>query len=253
MGKGKLSEKQLHNAAEAIKISKYAVAFTGAGISVESGIPPFRGENGLWNKYDPEVLNVSYFYQHPEESWKVIKEIFYEHFGKAEPNEAHKVLSQLEQRDIIKFIITQNIDNLHHKAGSKRIAEFHGNSRKLICIECGKIYSVTEEIIAHIPPRCECRGILKPDFIFFGEGIPKEAFEKSRQAAEMVDVMILIGTTGEVYPASMLPRMAAERGAYIIEINPTESLYTDSITDIFLKEKAATAMQAVIETIDNIT
>lgn len=234
---------QIELAAGVIGNAEYCTAFTGAGISVESGIPPFRGEKGIWNQYDPIVLDLAFFHHNPEESWLVIKEIFYDFFGKAAPNKAHYVLAELEQQGLLKSIITQNIDNLHYEAGSRDVIEYHGNSRKLICTRCGEITDATEEVLAEIPPRCSCGGIQKPDFVFFGEGIPVDAVERSREAVLNSDCMILIGTTGEIYPAALLPREASRRGATIIEINPSPSLYTDEITDIFIKSEAVGAAE----------
>jgi NAD-dependent deacetylase len=232
-------------AAETIRASAHCTGFTGAGISVESGIPPFRGENGLWSKYDPSVLDLSYFHRNPEESWRVIKEIFYSFFGKAEPNEAHTLLAEMEKQNLLKALITQNIDNLHHKAGSRDVIEYHGSSRRLVCTACGTSVEPTEEILSEKLPHCECGGIYKPDFIFFGESIPAEALSRSQREAQQSDCMILIGTTGEVYPAALVPQMASQNGATIIEINPSPSLYTNKITDIFLRAKAVEAAKAL--------
>ncbi len=236
---------QVQIASEAIKASTHCTGFTGAGISVESGIPPFRGENGIWNKYDPMVLDLSYFHRNPEESWKVIKEIFYSFFGKATPNAAHFLLAEMEQHNLLQAVITQNIDNLHHKAGSTNVIEYHGNSRRLVCTSCGKQAEPSAEVLAGTPPRCDCGGVFKPDFIFFGESIPADALSRSQQEADHSDCMVLIGTTGEVYPAAMIPQMASQRGATIIEINPSPSLYTDSITDIFIQAGAVEAGEAL--------
>ena len=127
----------LKKAAQAIVKSRQIIALTGAGISVESGVPPFRGPEGLWSSYDPKYLELSYFHQHPEKCWRILKSIFYEHFAKAEPKDAHRELALLEKRGWLKAVITQNIDNLHQLAGSTEIIEFHGNTRDLICISCG--------------------------------------------------------------------------------------------------------------------
>ncbi len=230
-------------AAELLKNSRYTTAFTGAGISVESGIPPFRGETGLWSKYNPIVLDINYFHSHPKESWNVIKEIFYDFFGKAKPNDAHYVLARMEKAGLLKNIITQNIDNLHQEAGSKEVYEFHGNSRDLICTKCGKRYTVEQVNFEKLPLTCEdCGGLVKPDFIFFGEGIPPLAYQKSLEAAEKADVFLVIGTTGEIMPASQIPVMAKNNGAKIIEVNVEPSNYTNGITDIFLKGKATEVM-----------
>jgi len=234
---------KLNQAVEWIKNSSHTTAFTGAGVSVESGIPPFRGENGLWSKFDPVFLDSRYFYNYPEKSWKLIKEIFYDFFGKARPNDAHYALVELEIKGLLNVIITQNIDNLHQQAGSKRVVEFHGTSRRLVCTNCGRQFEATEEILEILPPKCiNCSGILKPDFVFFGEPIPELASSHSFKEAEIADVFILIGTTGEIQPASTIPVIAKNNGARIIEINIEASNYTNSITDIFLQGKATEIM-----------
>ena len=231
-------------AADLLKQSNYTTAFTGAGISVESGIPPFRGATGLWSKYDPVVLDIGYFHSNPFESWRVIKEIFYDFFGKAKPNRAHKVLALMEQKGLLKNIITQNIDNLHQEAGSREVYEFHGNSRELVCTKCGKKFVMQDIDFEKLPVTCDvCGGLVKPDFIFFGEGIPQEAYRKSLEAAEKADVFLVIGTTGEIMPASQIPVIAKNNGAKIIEINIEPSNYTFQITDIFLKGKATEIME----------
>jgi NAD-dependent deacetylase len=232
-------ENLIEEAAKLIKKSNYTIAFTGAGISVESGIPPFRGETGLWNKYNPEVLDLNYFHTNPETSWQFIREIFYDFFTDTKPNPAHFVLAEMESRGILKSIITQNIDNLHQEAGSKPVHEFHGNSKTLICLKCGEKYRASEFDFKNIPPKCTNDGeVLKPDFIFFGEGIPQDAYINSFAEAEKADVCLVIGSTGEVMPASLVPQTAKQTGAVIIEINPEETTYTRQITDIHLKGKA---------------
>lgn len=233
-------------AAELIKNSKHTTVFTGAGVSVESGVPPFRGEEGLWNDYDPIILDLKNFYKNPEESWITIKKIFYDYFGKAEPNKAHQVIARLEKDGYVKAVITQNIDNLHQQAGSKNVFEFHGNSRHLVCIECGEEYPVTDELLAELPPKCKkCGEVLKPDFVFFGEAIPEREEKLSFEEAEKADLFIVIGTTGEVQPASLIPVVARSKGAKIMEINIKKSNFTDDITDLFIEEKASLAMEKI--------
>ncbi|BAX82041.1 SIR2 family NAD-dependent protein deacylase [Labilibaculum antarcticum] len=230
----------IQKAAELIRNSKAMIAFTGAGVSVESGIPPFRGTNGLWSRYDPQCLDLDFFHSHPKESWTAIKTIFYDFFGNAKFNEAHRVLADFEAKGILKTLVTQNIDNLHQMAGSKNVLEFHGNSQKLICPQCKKMYVPEEINLDVLPPLCVNDGfILKPDFVFFGEGIPEEAYRRSILAARKADVVLIIGTTGEVMPASMIPSEAKRAGATIIEINTEPSNYTNRITDIFLEGKAS--------------
>ena len=237
-------------AADLILNANHVTAFTGAGISVESGIPPFRGENGLWSKYDPSFLEISFFHHHPKQSWKLIKEIFYDFFGKAEPNKAHFALAELEKLGLVKAVITQNIDNLHQEAGSKTVYEFHGNSQRLVCTKCGTYFDVKEIDFSAEIPRCKnCGGILKPDFIFFGEAIPEPARSRSFEEAETADIFLVIGTTGEIMPASLIPTEAKRNGAKIIEINTEPSNYTRSITDVFLKGKATEKMQELLNEI----
>ena len=236
----------IKEAADLLRNSRYTTAFSGAGISVESGIPPFRGATGLWSKYDPIVLDIDYFHENSLESWQVIKEIFYDFFGKARPNMAHQVLAAMEREGMLKNIITQNIDNLHQRAGSREVYEFHGNSRELVCTKCGKRYTVEEVDLENLPVSCtECGGLIKPNFIFFGEGIPPLAYQKSVEAAQKADVFLVIGTTGEIMPASQLPHLAKSSGAKIIEVNIEPSNYTHSITDIFLQGKATEMMKAL--------
>ena len=246
-----MTENDYDSAINLIKNSKYLTAFTGAGISVESGIPPFRGKDGLWSKFDPALLELSYFYAHPVETWKLLKKIFYGSYANAEPNEAHRVLAYLEQRGLLKWIITQNIDNLHYKAGNRNITEYHGTLRTLTCIKCGRVYNADDSIISQDPPKCSCGGILKPDIIFFGEPIPEKALIDSERVTSQTDVMLVIGTTGEIYPASMVPHMAKSRGAKIIEINVEPSNYTNSITDIFLKGKASEVLKRLKDMLNN--
>jgi NAD-dependent deacetylase len=239
-------------AADIIRSAKRCVAFTGAGISVESGIPPFRGENGLWDKYDPETFDIRYFYTHTKESWKVIREIFYDLFGKIVPNAAHYALAELESKGLLSSVITQNVDNLHYDAGSKTVHEFHGSLKRLVCLDCKVGYGIFEIDLTQLPPQCnKCGGVLKPDVIFFGEAIPEPARTDSFNETRRADCFILIGTTGSVAPANMIPSAAKANGAKIIEINPFVSEYTHTVTDVFLNEKATIAMKKLMEAINS--
>ena len=242
-----LLNKNIKKAVDLIQKSKRTTAFTGAGISVESGIPPFRGENGLWNKFNPEFLDINYFYDYPEKSWELIKQIFYDFFGKAKPNDAHKALGKLEQMGLLQSIITQNIDGLHQQGGSNEVNEFHGNLRNLICTKCSKIHKAEDTNLDKLPPKCNyCGSLLKPDFVFFGEQIPEPAQSNSFAEINKADIFLLIGTTGEIMPASMIPFEAAKNGKTIIEINIEQSNYTNSITKIFLQGKATEIMNKVM-------
>ena len=225
--------------ADLIKKSKYAIGFTGAGISVESGIPPFTGVGGLWNKYDPKFIELSFFYSNPKRSWEEMRKIFFNSMGTAQPNKAHQVLANLEKQGIIKGIITQNIDGLHQAAGSTNVVEFHGTINTLACIDCNSRYKTSEIDISKDIPRCpSCNGILKPDFVFYGEGINKNNYDKASNMAVKADLVIIVGTAGQVMPACYLPFTSQKYGAKIIEINTLESSYTDQITDYFFQTKA---------------
>jgi NAD-dependent deacetylase len=230
-------------AAKIIKKAKRVAAFTGAGISVESGIPPFRGSGGLWNRYDPAILEIGHFKRNPKASWTLLKEVFYDGFAEATPNAAHQALAAMEKAHHLETIITQNIDNLHQRAGSRKVYEFHGTLRTLICLGCSKEYSAAEVDLNFLPPECRlCGGLLKPDVVLFGEPIPEPANSQSFFEAEIADVLLVIGTSGEVAPASMIPYIAKGHDATIIEINVKETQFTNQLTDVFLKATATEAM-----------
>jgi len=231
--------KNIKEARKLIRNALHLVAFTGAGISAESGIPTFRGKGGIWDKYDPIILEIDYFKQHPDQAWPLIKDMFYNVIDKAKPNVAHQVLADWESKGLLKAVITQNIDNLHQKAGNKKVIEFHGNTRDLICLDCQKITPVKEADMQQNPVTCpHCGGVLKPDFVFFGEPIPPNAYTSSLEHTNQADIYLIIGTTGIIMPASLIPYEAKKKGVKIIEINVTPSNYTSTITDIFLQGKA---------------
>lgn len=236
----------INQAVTLLKAAKHAVAFTGAGISVESGIPTFRGDNGFWSRYDPMTLDIDYFKKHPLQSWKVIKEIFYDFFEQSLPNDAHLSLAKMEQQGILKRVITQNIDNLHQEAGSHDVVEFHGNSHVLVCMDCLHRYQPAEIDLNKLPVRCSpCGGLLKPNFVFFGEDIPRQALLDSMEEARHCDVILVVGTSGEVLPASQVPLLAKQSGATVIEINTQETLYTQEISDVFLEGKASVILREI--------
>ncbi|MCX8057979.1 MAG: RNA polymerase subunit sigma [Spirochaetes bacterium] len=240
-------EKNFYNiVGQKIKDSKYCIIFTGAGISVESGIPPFRGKDGIWNKYDPEFLYIDNYLNNPFSCWKVIKEIFYDYFSNIKPNKAHIVIGNLYKKGFVKTVITQNIDNLHQEGGCENVIEFHGNLNKFICLKCNKTFNIENISIEEKPPFCNyCKFPLKPDIIFFGEAIKEDAIKKSIDEINKADLLIIIGTSGEVAPANNLPFIAKRNNCFIVEINIVESIFTKTIVDIFLKEKASIAMEKI--------
>ena len=224
------------------------MAFTGAGISVESGIPPFRGADGLWSKVDPSFIEIETFQRRPEECWKKIRELFYNHWGRATPNAAHIRIAEMLNKGFLAGVVTQNIDCLHQRAGApgSKVHEFHGTLDSLVCMKCSSVYSPDDSLLEQILPSCpKCGGILKPDFVFFGEGIPEKAFRDSFRLAEECAWCLIIGTSGEVMPACEVPRTARRHGSKIIEINPVPTAFTHSITDIFLRGKATEIMDSL--------
>jgi NAD-dependent deacetylase len=235
----------LQQAAQWIKTSAYTVAFTGAGISVESGIAPFTGAGGLWNQYDPKFIEINFFLSDPTRSWQEMKKIFFTDMHEASPNMAHTVLGKMEQHGLLQGVITQNIDGLHQRGGSKNVQEFHGTIQTLSCLNCGRKYRLEDINLDSVPPTCLCGGILKPDFVFYGEGMPPRAYEKSAEMAQNAQVMIVVGTAGQVMPACSLPLVAKDNGCKIIEVNPRESAYTGRITDLYFSQPATQFFEAL--------
>lgn len=234
--------------AKEIKKSKRTVALTGAGISVESGIPPFRGKDGLWEKYDPdEYAHVLAFKRNPERVWIMLKEMI-DKIRVAKPNLAHVALAELEELGHLKGVITGNVDFLHQAAGSKNVIELHGNNRSLICMECGKRYPV-ERYLEEMPPRCKCGYALRPDVVLFGESIPHHALFGSYELARGCDLMMVIGTSAVVSPMSHMPVIAKENGANVMEINLEETFLTGSISNWIIKGKAGDILPKILRAV----
>lgn len=233
-------------AAALIRKARYAVAFTGAGISVESGILPFRGENGLWNKVDPIFLDIGYFRKMPLQSWTKIKEFFYDALRDVKPNSAHRVLAKMEKRSFIESVITQNIDHLHQEAGSRNVVELHGTYKQLVCTGCGTEFDMSFADLNFLPPTCFiCKRVLKPEMVFFNEPIPETAKKRAFAEAEKCDLLLIIGTNAEVLPAADIPAVAKKSGAKIVEINIEETHFTREITDVFIQGTATAAMREI--------
>jgi len=230
-----------------LKQAQRVAVLTGAGISAESGVPTFRGEEGLWKKFRPEELaNFDAFIRNPKLVWewytyrkKIISEV--------EPNAAHYALVQLEEKYENFHLITQNVDNLHRLAGSKRICELHGNIMRNRCVDCNKyideIHFNQEEL-----PRCECGGLIRPDVVWYGENLPQQVLMDSFTAANSSDVFFSIGTSAVVQPAASLPLEAKNAGAFVVEIN-IEPTVISHLIDESLLGKAADIMPKIIEKI----
>ncbi|BDQ34079.1 SIR2 family NAD-dependent protein deacylase [Pseudodesulfovibrio portus] len=247
-----MSNHALENAAHALREARCAMAFTGAGISVESGVPPFRGPGGVWSKYDSGKFEKSYFRRHPDEVWPLLKEIFFDNFGRARPNPAHIALAELEGAGKLAGIVTQNIDGLHQAAGSGVVHEYHGSTRRMQCMTCRRFFDSADIPLETLPPPCpDCGGLLKPDFVFFGEGIPSNVHHAATELAKQAEVCLIIGTGGTVQPAGRIPYVVKSHGGILIEINLYDTEYSYRTSDYFLQGKAGwmtpMLVQAVLE------
>jgi NAD-dependent deacetylase len=242
----------IREAATIIKRSRYVTALTGAGVSVESGIRPFRGPGGLWTeKGEPPMDGYKKFEADPRGYWEEMlsparRSRFGDSFAEAKPNQGHFALAELEAMNILKSLVTQNIDNLHIEAGSKRVFEIHGNRLKLRCIDCNVRFQKAGFDLSTLPPHCpECGGIIKDDVVMFGEPIPRDVLDACQIEAERSDCMIVAGTSAVVYPAAGLPLIVKERGGKIIEVNPLQSELS-RISDVVVRAPAGETLPVLI-------
>jgi NAD-dependent deacetylase len=208
----------LTQAAGLISRSGGAVALTGAGVSTESGIPDFRSRNGLWSRFDPlEYGTLGAFRRDPVRVWTMLAELLA--IVDARPNAGHMAMAALEQLGWLHGIITQNIDGLHQKAGSRTVVEFHGSLATFSCPSCGRGFLLDKVLARPLPPRCGCGAVLKPDVVFFDESIPPQALHQTEQLLARTEVLIVAGTSCQVAPASAIPRRFRQKGGAVIEIN----------------------------------
>ena len=214
-----MSQDLFDKAAALLKKARKGVALTGAGVSTESGIPDFRGKDGLWSRYDPhEYGTMGAFQAEPAKVWRMLACLLL--VVDAVPNEGHRGLALLEQRGMLEGIITQNIDGLHQKGGSKNVVEFHGSLATFSCLSCGEKYVLDYVKKNSLPPQCVlCQAILKPDIIFFDENIPEKVLAWTEQMLSSAALLLVAGTSCQVQPAARIPFMIFGRGAKIIEIN----------------------------------
>lgn len=243
----------IHQAARNLASSTNTVALTGAGISVESGIPPFRGPGGLWEKIDPmEFAHIDAFLKDPAKVWNVLVKEMKGMLDQAKPNDAHKGLARLEEMEILKTIITQNVDGLHQMAGSTDVIEFHGNFAWLCCLDCQNKRATVNTDLTEIPPRCRCGGIYKPDCVFFGEMIPHRHLLRSEQVAANCDIILVVGTSATVQPAALVPIIAKQAGASVIEINRQRTVLSQRISDYMLMGNAGQIMTALVSQVEQL-
>ena len=238
-------------AAKDIAAARHIVALTGAGISVESGIPPFRGPGGLWEKIDPmEYAHIDAFTQNPAKVWRVLIADMKATLEQARPNDAHKGLVRLETMGKLQTIITQNVDGLHQQAGSRDVIEFHGNFAWLRCLDCGRRVETTRLNLSQIPPLCTCGGIYRPECIFFGEMIPPDFLSRSRRISSRCDLMLVVGTSATVQPAALMPMVAKQAGARVVEINYEPTPLTGRVADYTLLGKASETINGILAALD---
>ncbi|MFW5928130.1 MAG: SIR2 family NAD-dependent protein deacylase [Thermoplasmatota archaeon] len=240
---------QIDKVCSMIENSDNITVLTGAGMAVESGVAPFRGENGLWEDYDPaKYAHIRSYRRDPERSWELFK-LQIEETSQAEPHEGYFSLVDLEE-DGLKSVITQNIDGLHQKAGSDNVIELHGTLSKLVCEYCDNEYDTSEflDVINDGEiPKCDCGDILRPDVVLFGEQLDPTDVDSAITDAQESDLVLVIGTSSIVQPAASLPRMAKNHGAEVVEINLKETPITDDVTDIFLQGKAGEVLPEITE------
>lgn len=228
-----------------LKNSKRLVFFTGAGISAESGIPTFRGKDGIWNKFKPEELaNFNAFMRNPQMVWE-----WYNHrkriIHESKPNAAHTTIAEMQNYFEDVTVVTQNIDNLHRRAGSKKIFELHGNIERNFCVDCKKFHNEELDFSKGVP-KCECGGLIRPDVVWFGEYLPENQFNGGEKAAMNCDLFFVVGTSAVVYPAAGLVYTAKHSGAAIVEVNIEETEISSQVDYSFFG-KAGEVLPEILE------
>lgn len=236
-------------AVEAIRSARTIVATTGAGISTESGIPDFRSPGGIWERYPvEEYATIEAFQANPAKIWDFWRSLSAD-LGAFQPNPGHYALAELEEYGKLSAVITQNVDNLHQAAGSRRVIEYHGNNRRLRCLTCGHAGDLALAEASSGVPFCYCGGVYKPDVVLFGELIPRQALLQAQAYAQTAEVVIVVGTSAQVYPAAQLPFTAKENGAFVIECNLEETDFTRTVTDVYLEGKAGTTLPRLVQAV----
>ncbi len=234
-------------ALERLTGARRLAAFTGAGISAESGVATFRDQGGLWEKHSIEdVATPEGFARNPTLVWE-----FYEArrgaLAQVRPNAGHEAIARLAELVEEITVITQNVDGLHQRAGSPRVLEIHGSLRRAKCAAaCGAVIEPFEHPAPSIPPRCTCGALLRPDVVWFGEMLPTEVWERAEEAANASDVLLAVGTSGVVWPAARIPIEARRRGAFVIEVNPEPTELT-GLVDVALRGRAGEILPRLTE------
>jgi NAD-dependent deacetylase len=216
---------------------------TGAGISVESGLPPFRGPGGIWERYDPEVYgHIDTFKKDPEKAWVLFREMYISSID-ARPNGAHEALGRLQKNGIAGPIITQNVDRLHELGGAKDVIDVHGNITRIHCVECGKKIGKVSHPIEIEMFRCDCGSFMRPDIVLYGEQLPTKKIDRAWKECSNGKPILIIGTSGVVLPVAYLPIQARGNGSRLVLLDPYPDIGYRDIVDITIREKAVYAME----------
>ncbi|WP_167098726.1 NAD-dependent deacylase [Mycobacterium sp. DL592] len=224
---------------------------SGAGISAESGVPTFRDDkNGLWAKYDPyELSSTDGWQRHPERVWAWY--LWRHHLvATVEPNNGHRAVAAWQDYADV-TVVTQNVDDLHERAGSTPVHHLHGSLAEFWCDTCGSRYhgplpDMPEPQLEKMPPTCECGGLIRPGIVWFGEQLPDEPWQAAVEAVATADVLVVVGTSGIVYPAAGLPDVARARGAIVVEVNPEPTPLSDNAT-LVIRESSSTALPTLLQ------
>jgi NAD-dependent deacetylase len=244
----------LQRAADLIRNARSGLALTGAGVSAESGIPTFRGEGGLWTKFDPiKVASIEYFMSDPGAYWKVSRERGAVALA-ARPNPGHHALAALERSGHLVGVVTQNTDGLHQESGTRNVIELHGSGRTVECLDCGNREPRSEvqaRLEVEMPPRCRiCGGrFLKPTVVLFGEPLPKAAIRQALELARQADVMLVVGTSLVVYPAADIPLVAIQSGGQLVVINAEPTPF-DERAAVVVRGKSGEVLPELVALID---
>lgn len=239
----------MERAAGLLADSRRPVAFTGAGMSKESGIRTFRGEDGYWRRYRAEDLaSLAAVRSDPETVWQWYAERLLHNAG-VEPHAGYHALVEAERRIGSLPVVTQNVDGLHSRAGSSEVIELHGSLRTASCLdEPGRTFEITPRMLEDLPPRCPCGAVLRPDVVLFGEVLPQEEMSRAAELARSCDLMMVVGTSMVVYPAAAVPHAALRAGAGVIEINPEPTALTGEPGVVSLRGRAGELLPELMET-----
>ena len=231
--------------AELIRTAQPCVALTGAGVSTESGIPDFRSPTGIWAQYDPmEYATIDAFRADPDKVWSFYGMRF-RALADARPNDAHTALAELERRGLVEAVITQNIDLLHDRAGSRNLIEVHGSIRECVCLACGARYA-SADVVGDGAPRCACGAVLKPGVVMFGELLPEGAMERASELARAAKLLLVVGSMLEVHPVAGLPWETVESGGDVAIVNLGPTAF-DRHATLKIEGKAGEVLRAVVE------